>query len=293
MNARLGPIRWSEGAKTALTALRGAADPNGVIYTYPALRQILFGTPPDSSLLSRALRDPAVWPGLTSFLDGHLKGPGLGAGWPGWNLEIRAEELARSKGARNVGERHLAELLLADGSSWLIDSAKGVALISEWELGGPLQMAPDDHTEFVVDTSIFIQGGALNTVNWCTTLQASPPIRFWILRSVIDEVDALVLHKNARVRGKARAARRWIGEQLAAARSAEGAYVADGVRARIWEGQVSAGNEDPDHLDGALALAERGLVICVVTYDVGLVLACDLLGLPATRLDSAPDSPDD
>lgn len=54
------------------------ADPEGVVYMYHALRQVLFATPPDSSLLSRALRDQGVWPGLDSFMRGQLKGAGLG-----------------------------------------------------------------------------------------------------------------------------------------------------------------------------------------------------------------------
>ncbi len=73
------PLPWSEGAKTVVSALRGRADADGVIWTTHALQAILFGTPVDSSLLSRALREDSLWPGLDSFMRGMMTASGLGA----------------------------------------------------------------------------------------------------------------------------------------------------------------------------------------------------------------------
>ena len=205
-------LKWSEGSKNVLIALRGRTQPNGTIGIEDALRAIIFGTPPDGSVLNRALRDRAVWPQLDSFVQGQMSG-GSVSGFSTHSIEIAAEEVAKKEGGRLVGERHLARVMFASPNSverYAISRADLLKTVDRLELGEAF--APEEiegRWHGMVDANIILQFHGLDEIDWKFEAQTKEPVTLWIAGTLLNELDRLSYEGGTRrVRDRSRGSSR-------------------------------------------------------------------------------------
>jgi hypothetical protein len=264
-------MHWGAGAAAAMRAVRLRRGADGIILGANILLALACDTEPGSSAIGRALRERQVWNALTDLLAGRAGGPAYTVGVGVYDLELRAEEVARSEQSRLVGERHLVEAL---GQQLLstcgVDVDRLGMAVRQDELG------PDLHADDLagrwhgmVDANILIQYEPLDAIDWRQET-GSRQVTLWVPGSLLNELDLLAFQGGTRrVRERSAKFAKWLDPRLDACLAPGGLEVRDGVNVRLWMPDLGPGTRDTDHLESAIALRALGVPLRIVTADIG------------------------
>lgn len=282
-------LEWTEGARNVYLAAAEAAPPDsGMLVLKRMLGAIIARTAPDRSLIGRVLLDPDVWPldqrARMAEIDDYLGAPRHIA-----YLRERSEARARQDGLLRVGERHAADQIAAWWGADLrvlgLNSDAFQRLVREAELG-PHFTNPelDRWWHGMIDANIIVQAKPIDNIPWPEVVQ-QPRVMLWIISSLLNELDEMkYYHNKGYVRERAKAFTRDLRARLEDALQPMGIELRENVRLVVWAPAVHTGMRDPDHLESAVELWERGVPIHVVTQDTSLAARALMRGVGAFSL---------
>ncbi len=151
-------------------------------------------------------------------------------------------------------------------------------------------------TLVVVDTNIFLQEDRqIHAVDWLTVTNSRPGVRLVVPLVVVHELDRLKRQGNATTAKLARQAIRWLAATIPSDPSWHSDLLSgEKHRGVTIEVVVHEGPTRPDDADGLIIhYAQQlkvisGLVVKLVTRDLGMQLRARALGVEALLLDTAP-----
>ncbi len=289
---------WTDAATGDWAVLARVSERDGGLWALNGILALAQNTLPGRSLLGRVLRDQKVWPTFQGILQQaadptspiHLTKHGFFLG----QLEVEAEDAARSERSRRVAERHVAAALEMRGqttySNLGLQISRVVAAVRELELGPSFQPQEiNGRWHGLIDTSIVVEYKDLWSIDW-TQETKSAGVTLWLSSVLLRELDEQkYFHRNPRVMSRARSFSRWLEPKLAAAIQPGGVEIRPGVVARAWAPVVEVVTPDSGHLEVAFALVDRSVHVHLVTGDLeqrlrAITYGIDVFGLPESCL---------
>lgn len=282
-------LEWTDGARNVYLAAAEAALPDsGRLVLKRTLGAIMARTAPDRSLIGRVLLAPDVWP-LDQRAHVVEIDDNLGAHPHIMYLAEQSEARARQDGLLRVGERHVADQIVAwwgaDLRTLGLDPEMFQQQVRDAELG--IHFTNQELARWwhgMIDANIIVQAKPIDNIVWPEVTQ-QPRVMLWIVSSLLNELDEMTYyHNKGYVRERAGAFTKDLRGRLEDALQPMGIELRTNVRLAVWAPVAPAGMRDRDHLESAIELRERGLPIHVVTQDSSLAARALMRGIGTLSL---------
>jgi hypothetical protein len=203
----------------------------------PVLVGIVRDTPPGTSTIAQALRNPRIWPNRAQVANHYANNTGYryGTGIEAVGTEAEAERIARSEAAWEVGERHV---LAAIPRKWFEDVGvqvdQFIRAVHIGELGPATLGELAGRWNGLIDTNIVLQFRDLKEIDWLGETKQTA-VTLWLGVSLLDELEHLKYESGSR-RARERAAKftKEIGRQLGELMTTSGKQIRTGVQVRLW-----------------------------------------------------------